>query len=202
MVCFSRKGRPFLRREDLIAQIDEGDGLRGHLRDRLDRIEAIAGAVVRCLNSGGVIYLCGNGGSAADAQHIAAEFVVRLSADHDRPGLPAVALTTDTSILTAGANDYGYERVFARQIETLGNPGDVLIGLSTSGNSANVYSAMKAARDKKLVTVGLLGGDGGNIEEVSDYSYIVDSRDPGRVQEIHIVIAHMLVYLIERSVSC
>jgi D-sedoheptulose 7-phosphate isomerase len=191
-----------LSREDLIGQLNEGDILRRGLRDRLDRVEAIAEAAVRCLDSNGVIYLCGNGGSAADAQHIAAEFVVRLSADYDRPGLPAVALTTDTSILTAGANDYGYERVFARQIETLGKPGDLLIGLSTSGNSANVYAAMKSARKGKLVTVGLLGGDGGEIKDVADYSYIVESRDTARVQEIHIIIGHMLVYLIERAVAC
>jgi D-sedoheptulose 7-phosphate isomerase len=191
-----------LTRSEIVDQLDEGDRLRKRLRRELHRIEAIAEEMARCLDSGGVLYFCGNGGSAADSQHIAAEFVVRLSADWERPGLPAVALTTDTSILTAGANDFGYDHVFARQIETLGKAGDVLVGLSTSGDSANVYQAMKSAREKELITVGLLGGDGGRIKEVSDHDYTVDTGDTCRIQEIHMTIGHILVYMIERLVKC
>ncbi len=142
------------------------------------------------LAGGGKILWMGNGGSAADSQHLAAELVGRFS--RERPALPSIALTTDTSILTAVGNDYGYEKIFARQIEALCQPGDVVIGISTSGNSANVLEGLKAARDRGAVTVGLTGGNGGSMHALVDYCLVVPSRDTARIQEAHILMCHML----------
>jgi D-sedoheptulose 7-phosphate isomerase len=143
------------------------------------------------------LLLCGNGGSAADAQHIATELVVRLSHDFERPAIPAIALTTDSSNLTAGGNDIGFENTFARSVEALGNEGDVLIGISTSGNSENVLRAIKKAKEKGLRVVGLLGNHGGRIKDFCDVSIVVPSKDTGRIQEGHITIAHIICGLVE-----
>jgi len=185
---------------DMARQLEEGDVLRVRLRADLPLLVEIARVMTRCINSDGVIYFCGNGGSAADSQHIAAEFVVRLSSARDRRSLPALALTTDTSVLTAAANDFGYERVFARQVEALGNPGDILVGLSTSGRSANVLEALKVARSKGMITVGFTGGDGGDMVHLCDYVYVVESGDTCRIQEIHEVVGHLIVGLVEKMV--
>ena len=155
--------------------------------------------VIKALNQKKKILLCGNGGSAADAQHLATEFVIRLSPTIKRPGIPAIALTTDTSNLTAGANDLGYDEVFARSVEALGNEGDILIGISTSGNSASVNNAFAKAKQKKMVTIALLGKDGGKSKDVADLAIIVPSNDTQRIQEGHITIGHIIFQEVEQE---
>ena len=161
-------------------------------------LEAAAGACIECLRRGGKILLAGNGGSAADAQHIAGEFVSRFA--FDRPGLPAIALTTDTSILTAIGNDYGYEKLFARQVQALGNRGDVLIGYSTSGKSPNVLNAFREARAKGMTCVGLTGNRGGPMSELCDYLLQAPSADTPKIQEGHLVLGHILCGLVENAI--
>ncbi len=148
-----------------------------------------------CIKNGGKVLLCGNGGSAADSQHIAAEIVGRFK--RERKGLPAIALTTDTSILTSVGNDYGYDYIFARQVEALCTPNDVLIGLTTSGNSANVVRAIEAANAVGAVTIGLTGGTGGKMTALCKHNVIVPSNVTARVQEAHIFIGHCLCEIIE-----
>jgi D-sedoheptulose 7-phosphate isomerase len=160
-------------------------------------IVAIAERIVETFRRGGKLLLCGNGGSAADAQHIAAEFVSRFR--RERRGLPAIALTTDTSILTAISNDYGYERVFARQVEALGRPGDMVIGISTSGLSASVITAMRAARDGGMATVGFTGASGGMLVDNVDLCLCVPSHNTARIQEVHITVAHVVCEIVERT---
>ena len=154
--------------------------------------------IAAALRGGGKLMLCGNGGSAADAQHLAAEFVATL--DHRRPraGLPALALTTDSSFLTAYANDFGYEGVFARQVETLGRPGDVLIGISTSGNSANVVAACRAARAGGIGVVAMTGEGGGSVVEHADIPLQVPSSVTMHIQESHIALGHVITFAVER----
>lgn len=163
-----------------------------------DDITAAFGVLSRAFRAGNKVLLCGNGGSAADAQHIAAELLIRMS-KKDRPALPAIALTTDTSALTAGGNDIGFENVFARQVEALGRESDVLIAISTSGNSENVLRAVKEARARKMMTIGLLGGEGGNLRSMVDVAVIIPSGDTQRIQEGHICTAHILCGLIEQT---
>lgn len=184
------------------------------LRERVERVfadsiaakrrfvEAHAGDVVRAaeamakaLRDGGTILVFGNGGSAADAQHIAAEFTNRF--EMERPPLAAVALTTDTSALTAIGNDYGFEQVFEKQVQALGRPGDVAIGISTSGNSRNVVRGLEAARAKGLVTVGLTGEGGGKIAGLCDHLFRVPSGVTARIQETHITLGHALCGLVD-----
>lgn len=148
-----------------------------------------------CLLTGCKILLLGNGGSAADCQHIAAEIVGRYK--RERRGLPAIALTTDTSILTAVGNDYGFERIFSRQVEALCTPKDVVIGLSTSGNSPNVLTAIHTAREIGAYTLGLTGASGGKLAQVCDLCLIVASNDTPRIQEAHILVGHLLCDLID-----
>jgi len=141
--------------------------------------------------------LAGNGGSAADAQHIAAELVGRYG--FDRPSIPSIALTTDTSNLTAIGNDYGYDKVFSRQMEGMGSEGDLFIGISTSGNSVNIVNAITAAKEKGVKTVALVGRDGGEMARIADYAIIVPSNDTPRIQESHILIGHMICDIIEKE---
>ena len=155
----------------------------------------IANAMLESLRQGGKVLLFGNGGSAADAQHIAAELVSRFL--HDRKALPAIALTTDTSILTSVANDYAYDQVFARQIEALGKRGDVAVGISTSGNSPNVLKAVARAREMGLTTVGLTGRSGGALKDAVDLCLCVPSSSTPRIQEVHIAVAHVLCEVLE-----
>jgi D-sedoheptulose 7-phosphate isomerase len=164
-----------------------------------DRILKAADMLIGALNQHKKILLCGNGGSAADCQHLATEFVIRMNPAIKRPGLPAIALTTDSSMLTAGANDIGYENVFARTVEALGNPGDVLIGISTSGRSESVNRALQMAKSRGLTTIGLLGKDGGATKDLVDCAIIVPSNDTQRIQEGHITIGHILCALVERE---
>ena len=158
-------------------------------------LEAIALAMTATLRAGGKILWCGNGGSAGDSQHLAAEVVGRFR--RARQGLASIALTTDTSILTAVANDYGFDVVFSRQVEALGNPGDLLVGVSTSGNSRNVIAALEAARPRGLVTVAFTGAGGGKLAALADHLFAVASRDTARIQEAHILAGHMLCDWIE-----
>jgi D-sedoheptulose 7-phosphate isomerase len=160
-------------------------------------IRAAAEMAVRCLQSGGKILICGNGGSAADSQHFAAELVIRFGMD--RRGLPAIALTTDTSILTAGANDLGFEDVFRRQVEALGRKGDLLIAISTSGRSPNVIRAAEQAKAQGLVVLGLTGASEGAMDRVADLVLHVPSADTARVQESHMAIGHLICDLIEKE---
>lgn len=163
----------------------------------LTQVESAAQACIECLQAGGKILLAGNGGSAADAQHIAGEFVSRFA--FDRPGLPAMALTVDTSILTAIGNDYGYEKLFARQVQANGNKGDVFIGYSTSGASPNILRAFEEARKRKLVCIGLTGNRGGPMLELCDYLLEVPSHDTPKIQEGHLVLGHILCGLVEQA---
>ena len=163
----------------------------------VDSILAAAHLIADAFRSGGKLLLCGNGGSAADCQHMAAEFVSRLTIDFERPGLPAVALTTDTSFLTAFTNDCGFEGVFERQVQALGKPGDVLIGISTSGNSTNVIRAVQAARVASVSTI-VLTGSGGRLAEMANVSISVPSANTQHVQEAHLAIEHILCGLVER----
>lgn len=155
--------------------------------------------VVRCLKEGGKILFFGNGGSAADAQHLAAEFVGRFLIE--RRGLPAVALTTDSSILTAVGNDYGFDQIFARQIQALGNEGDVAVGVSTGGNSPNVLLGIEEAKRKGLMTIGLAGRDGGKLAKYAEIAIVVPSPEAAKIQECHIAIGHLLCGLAEADVT-
>ena len=151
---------------------------------------------MEAFKAGNKVLLFGNGGSAADAQHIAAEFVNRFLIE--RPPLPAIALTTDTSILTSISNDYGYADSFAKQVKALGKEGDVAIGISTSGKAANVIKAIKVAKEMGLKTVSLAGGDGGDLAKLSDIALVVDSSSTPRIQEVHITIGHVLCEMVDR----
>jgi len=161
-------------------------------------IAAYAELARATVEAGGKLLFCGNGGSAADAQHLAAEYVVRLI--RDRRALPAIALTTDGSVLTACANDLGYEHVFARQVEALGRPGDLLVLLSTSGESENVVRAARAAKDAGLSTVALLAGGGGRLRSLVDVAVVVQTGRVSRAQEIHLAIGHIVCDYVEKSI--
>ena len=161
-------------------------------------IDQVCKECVNVLKNKGKVLLAGNGGSAADSQHISAEFVSRFY--FDRPGLPSIALTTDTSALLAIGNDYGFEKVFSRQIEALGNKGDMFIGISTSGNSKNVINALIAANKKGLITVGLIGENGGEMEEICSFCIKVPSDQTPRIQEAHILIGHIICSFVEKTI--
>ena len=161
-----------------------------------DIIKAID-LLVECYKRGNKLLLCGNGGSAADCQHIATELMIRLSHHINRPALPAIALTTDTSNLTAGGNDIGFENVFARNVEGLGNKDDVLLAISTSGNSPNVIKAVEMAHQKGIKVIGFLGGSGGKLKSSVDLPIIIPSSNTQRIQEGHITIAHIICEMVE-----
>lgn len=159
------------------------------------KIEEASNLIKKSLKTGGTIYWCGNGGSAADSQHIAAEFVGRFK--KDRKPLKSLALTTDTSVLTCVANDYSYEEIFSRQIKAFGKKGDVLVAITTSGKSKNIINALIQAKKMKIKTIGLLGKDGGKCKDYCDISIIVPSKVTARIQETHILIEHLLCELVE-----
>ena len=174
-------------------EFQESMDLKNQVKEKLsEKIIEVAHALAECIKNGGKILLCGNGGSAADAQHFAGELVVRLSSDYTRGALPAITLSSNDYVLTACANDFGFEQVFSRQIEALGKPEDVLMCISTSGNSPNLIQATKKAKEKKLKTVGLLGRDGGELKNLADFSIIIPSSNTPRIQETHICICHIL----------
>jgi len=164
----------------------------------IELIEKVSKEVVKAYKRGNKTILAGNGGSAADAQHIAGEFVSKFY--FDRPGLPSIALTTDTSILTAIGNDYGYEKLFARQIQANGVEGDVFIGISTSGNSKNIIEALKECKKKKILSVGLTGESGGKMKELCDYCICIPSNETPRIQEAHILIGHIICSIVEEEI--
>ncbi|NII28916.1 D-sedoheptulose 7-phosphate isomerase [Pseudoflavitalea sp. X16] len=163
----------------------------------LKTTEAIVAAMVAALKNGNHIYFCGNGGSAADAQHLAAEFSGRFY--KDREALPAEALHCNTSYLTAVANDYSYDVIFARLIKGIGKKGDFLVGLSTSGNSTNIMKAFEVAREKGIITVGFTGETGGKMKDLSDYLLNVPSKNTPRIQESHIMLGHIICELVEEQ---
>ena len=162
-----------------------------------DDIYDIAIKLAEVIKSGHKIMLCGNGGSAADSQHIAAELVVRLRSEVNRPAIPAMALTVDTSILTAGGNDIGFDNIFARGVEAFGQKGDALIAISTSGNSENVIRAVDEAKKKGVIAIGLLGNEGGKLKAKCDDFVVVPSNVTARIQECHILIGHIWCRIIE-----
>ncbi len=164
----------------------------------LKNIEVVAARIIEAYRGGHKMLLAGNGGSAADAQHIAGEMVNRFL--FDRPPLPAIALSTDTSVLTAIGNDYDFKLVFARQVQALGNAGDVFIGISTSGNSPNIVKAFQECRRRGIVRIGMTGQAGGPVKDNCDYCIRVPSKETPRVQEAHIMIAHILCGMIEESI--
>jgi D-sedoheptulose 7-phosphate isomerase len=181
-------------------EADIKDSIRvkeGVLKEQAGNIEKAARVIIESLSNGGKILIFGNGGSAADSQHIAAELIGRFKME--RKALPAIALTTDTSALTAIANDYGYEHVFSRQIEALASKGDVALGISTSGNSKNILEAFKKARSMGVQTIALSGGDGGLMRSEAGVSIIVATKDTPRIQESHIMIGHILCAIIEEK---
>ena len=171
---------------DSISQLDES-------------IEKVVNVFISCLKKGGTIFWCGNGGSASDSQHLAGELVGRFIGER-RP-LKSIALTADSAVMTCIINDYGYEHIFSRQIEALGVKGDVLVGISTSGNSENVIHAFEVAKRKKIITIGLLGKGGGKSSELVNQSIIVPSKSTARVQEMHILIGHIICDLIEEGLN-
>lgn len=182
----------------IIESIENGIKLKQKLLNNsamLTEIEKVGELAVRAICSGNKILICGNGGSAADAQHIAAELVGRFL--KERKGLSAIALTTDSSILTSIGNDYSFDEIFSRQVEALGMKGDILIGISTSGNSENVYKAMLKAKDMEMKTIGFLGRTGGKCKDVSDNLLLIDSYESARVQEIHIMLGHIICGIVD-----
>jgi D-sedoheptulose 7-phosphate isomerase len=183
-------------RELVTRSLLEGVELRMLLMQKcMDATIDAAYAIQKCLKRGGKVLIFGNGGSAADAQHIAAELVGRFCCD--RAPLAAIALTTDTSAITAISNDYGFEQVFARQIRALGRAGDVAIAISTSGNSPNIIAGVKAAQELDLATIGLTGGTGGKLAPVVDIPVLIPSANVARIQECHITIGHLLCEIVE-----
>jgi D-sedoheptulose 7-phosphate isomerase len=169
------------------------------LSELSDKIEDTGLLIAKVFDNNGKVLLCGNGGSAADSQHIAAELVIRYRSSVERRALPAIALSVDTSILTAGSNDFGFDSVFARQVEALGNKEDLLIGISTSGNSPNVINAVLEANNRGMETICLLGNDGGLLKSISKHSIVVPSETTARIQEVHILIGHIWCEIIEKK---
>jgi D-sedoheptulose 7-phosphate isomerase len=178
--------------------VKESIKVKEALIEDTDTILLIAQLILDTIEGEGKILLCGNGGSAADSQHIACELVGKLTTE--RQGLPAMALTTDTSILTAVSNDWEFDRVFSRQVEALGKEGDLLIAISTSGKSKNILQAVEKAREKKMKTVALTGFDGGALKDLTDLSLVIPSRDVQRIQEAHITVGHILSDIVEQEI--
>ena len=185
--------------DDITRELRESATLKMHVAETQGAIiQAMIECIWESMQQGGKLLICGNGGSAADAQHLATECMVRLEAE--RTPLPAIALTTDTSLLTAAGNDYGFETIFARQVIGLGRPGDVLMAISTSGNSSNVVCAVEEAHRRGLRTLGLLGRDGGRLKDMVHIALVVPSSNTQRIQEVHITIGHILCGTLERRI--
>ena len=183
-----------------LESLDESSETKLNMKNAcLDDIIRAVELVADTYRAGKKMLLCGNGGSAADCQHIATEFMIRLSHDIQRPALPAIALTTDSSNLTAGGNDIGFDNVFARNVEGLGSEGDVLLAISTSGNSPNVIKAAEMARMKVMNVIGFLGGTGGKLKPLVDVAVVIPSSNVQRIQEGHITAAHILCEGVEGS---
>ena len=180
------------------AMMEEGAALRRRLAtESAGAVIRVVDACERAIRGGGRLFFCGNGGSAADAQHLATELLIRLRSAVERPSWPAIALTLDPTALTAAGNDYGFDEVFARPLSGLGRAGDVLFGITTSGKSANVLRALEVARGMGIVTVGLLGGDGGPALALCEHALVIPSQVTARVQEAHISLGHAVMELLE-----
>jgi len=183
-------------RELIMSHALDGARLReAFFRDNVDRVTEAGRTMAVSLAKGGKILFCGNGGSAADAQHLAAELINRFMIE--RPALPAIALTTDTSALTAIGNDYSFDQIFSKQIQALGRPGDVLVAISTSGKSANINDALRTALEKKMITIGLTGGSGGAMIAHCHHALVVADKRTPLIQEIHAAIGHLLCWLVD-----
>ena len=165
-----------------------------------DKISQAINMIYKKLSLGGKILLCGNGGSAADAQHLSAEFLVRLDPKRNRTPIPAISLATDISTLTACSNDFTFDRIFSRNLEALGSRNDILIAISTSGKSKNIIEALKVAKKKKILSVGFFGNDGGNAKKFTDLSLIVKSNNVARIQETHILLGHFIFEQVEKKI--
>jgi len=182
----------------IVDSLNESSETKLKIKDELaDEIIKAVDIITAAYKDGNKLLLCGNGGSAADCQHIATELMIRLSHKIQRPALPAIALTTDTSNLTAGGNDIGFENVFARNVEGLGVLGDVLLAISTSGNSPNIVKAVEMAHSKGMKVIGFLGGSGGKLKSLVDLPIVIPSSNTQRIQEGHITIAHIICELVE-----
>ena len=179
--------------------IEESLHVNRALIDHTETIQQVADRLIETLRRDGKILLCGNGGSAADAQHVAAEFVGRFA--RERKAWPAIALTTNTSILTAVGNDYSFDRVFSRQVEAFAAKGDVVVGISTSGNSANVLEAMKTARELSCLTIGFTGQNGGLLKDTVDVCLCAPATVTARIQEAHILVWHIVCELVEQALT-
>lgn len=189
-------------KNQIIEQIEQNIALKKTiLITCIDPIEKCADLFLKSLKNNGKILFCGNGGSAADSQHLAAELVVRLRSAFNRPAIPAIALTTNTSILTAAGNDFGFDKIFSRQIEAVGNFTDTLVAISTSGNSSNIIEAAKSAREKNIAIIGFLGGDGGQLASMVDLPLIIPSKETARIQEAHIMIGHIICQIVETELQ-
>ncbi|MCB1196652.1 D-sedoheptulose 7-phosphate isomerase [bacterium] len=177
--------------------LSNGVDLRAEIRNSyIDKIYDIAYAVYKTLKSGYKVYVCGNGGSAADAQHFAAEFVNRYLLERDP--LPVIALTTDTSVITSIGNDYSFDEIFSKQIKAFAKKNDCVIAISTSGKSPNIINALKQAKNSSCVTISITGKDGGNMPQFSDYTFIVPSQCTPLIQEIHLTIEHLICDIVEQ----
>ncbi len=195
-----REGRCEVKTEEIKSRFSESAEIKLKITrddELIRKILGVAEDIVKALKSGNKVLICGNGGSAADAQHIAAELLGKFYME--RKALPAISLNTNVSVLTAVANDYSYEDVFSRQVEGLGNPGDILIGISTSGNSKNILKAFKTARTLNIKTVGMTGITGGKMKDLSDVCLTVPSDVTPRIQESHITIGHIICEIIEKE---
>ena len=195
-----REGRCEVKTEEIKSRFTESAEIKLKITrddELIRKILGVAEDIVKALKSGNKVLICGNGGSAADAQHIAAELLGKFYME--RKALPAISLNTNVSVLTAVANDYSYEDVFSRQVEGLGNPGDILIGISTSGNSKNILKAFKTARTLNIKTVGMTGITGGKMKDLSDVCLTVPSDVTPRIQESHITIGHIICEIIEKE---
>ena len=189
-----------MMKENIKNQILESAKIKNEMvKNGLESIEKAAELLIGSINAGGKILWCGNGGSAADAQHLATELMGGMS-DHDRMPIPSIALTTDSSFITAWSNDTDFDSIFSRQVQGLGAEGDVLIGISTSGNSENVINALKQAKYKNLKTISFTGKTGGNLDGIADITIKVPSDNTQRIQESHIMIGQILCSLIELSI--
>ncbi len=184
-----------MKKRHFLQSIKDVRKLAKELEKLYDVICSASYEIIKSLKNNHKLIICGNGGSAADAQHMAAEFVNRFL--KERKPLPAISLTTDTSIITSISNDYSFDDIFSKQIEALGHKGDILIGISTSGNSKNVENAIEAAKQKNIFCIGLLGKDGGKINSLCDLSIVIPSNSTPRIQEMHILIIHTICQIVE-----
>jgi D-sedoheptulose 7-phosphate isomerase len=177
--------------------VSENIKLKKNLIKNFKNIEKIKNKILYCLKNSGKVFICGNGGSAADAQHLAAELMVRLRPKINRSPYPVISLALDTSTLTACANDYGYKNIFSRPLNALGSANDILVAISTSGNSKNIIEVLKLAKKKKITSVGFLGNNGGKAKNLCDLKYLVPSKNVARIQELHIFLGHLIFELVE-----